>query len=222
MQMTKKRSAITLTSALLLALAAAHAIPDADRSGTSPSKGAGGNGGGDEEDMLVAFDFSDAFYLENGILPDQILGRTGTKGAFFPWVPDHTDSPNHRGARNIMTLPGLDHSGHPMFFHVHGEYTESAFTPDERGAEAREISEQYPLYLFPAEGVDPLTQSLPFPIRQNDVVPLNNGYFSNNPLGLWVLVFPMYTEEAYDQMDTHELLIELAEENGRALTAIRS
>ena len=43
---------------------------------------------------------------------------------------------------------------------------------------------------------------------------LRGGYFSNNPLGLWVLIFPIYTEDAINQMDTHPLLLEMSEENG--------
>jgi len=137
-----------------------------------------------------------------------------TSGSLFPFISEASPNDDHRGFRNFIVLPAQTHSGHPVFFHVLGEISGDAFTDDSAGDEAFEIAEDAALYLFPSAGVDPLTTDLPFPFRQSDLMDLRGGYFSNNPLGLWVLIFPIYTEDAIDQMDTHPLLLEMAEENG--------
>lgn len=41
-----------------------------------------------------------------------------------------------------------------------------------------------------------------------------DGYFSNNPLGIWLLVFVSYTDRAFDSEEGREALMKLAEDNG--------
>lgn len=46
---------------------------------------------------------------------------------------------------------------------------------------------------------------------------MRHGYFSNNPLGLWVHVFVSYTDKAFNTPEGREALAELADRNGLAL-----
>jgi hypothetical protein len=46
------------------------------------------------------------------------------------------------------------------------------------------------------------------------MIDMRNGYFSNNPLGLWVIVFVNYTDAAFDTEEGRETLADLVERNG--------
>ena len=43
---------------------------------------------------------------------------------------------------------------------------------------------------------------------------MRNGYFSNNPLGLWVHTFVAYTPAAFNTADGRKTLVDLAKKNG--------
>ena len=68
-------------------------------------------------------------------------------------------------------------------------------------------------FLFPKAAGEPLGSSLANR-RQDNVFDTRNGYFSNNPLGLWLLTFVSYTEKAFTMRQRQKALAELAEENG--------
>ncbi|MFG0329965.1 MAG: hypothetical protein ACF8PN_08715 [Phycisphaerales bacterium] len=158
------------------------------------------------------FDFSDAFYLENGVNPEAIVGRiNGMDGVS---VFDETNDPTRRGVRSLLTIPAFDHSGGIIWFNVFGELVTESFTDDAAGVEAREIADDAPIYIFPRAGGVPTEI---FPKRQEDLVDLRHGYFSNNPLGLWVFVFVHYTDAALHTREGQAALEDLAERNGRDL-----
>jgi len=165
------------------------------------------------DDNSPPFDFSDSFYLANGVNPEKIDGRVnGMDGiSVFDESPDPE---KFTDVRVLLTIPAYDHSGDVTYFTVFGEIFEDAFTDDEAGEEAREIGDAYPIYIFPRQGNAP---GQIFPKRQEDVVPLNNGYFSNDPLGLWRFVFVEFTDAAFTTPEGQEALAELAEENGETL-----
>ena len=170
------------------------------------------SGGYDEES--VPFDFTDQFYLENGVDPSAIPDRLGTPTSLFPSVVDEADNRDRRDVRNLMVIPAYSHSGKLVFFHVMGHFNADGFTDDEAGEEAFEIVEDADLYLFPIEGIDPVTTPLPFPFRQDSLMDLRHGYYSNNPLGIWVLKFGVYTEKAKQRKNSHKVLRKLARKNG--------
>lgn len=162
------------------------------------------------DDNSPPFDFTDAYYLANGVDPTMIDGRVnGMDGiSVFDVSPDPEI---YSDVRVLLTIPAYDHSGDVTFFTVFGEIFEDAFTDDEAGEEARQIADDYPIYIFPRAGNAP---GEIFPKRQEDIVPLNNGYFSNDPLGLWRFIFVTFTDAAFDTLEGQEALAELAAENG--------
>ena len=83
----------------------------------------------DVEDRL--YDFTDAYYLENGVNPALISGRmqAGTGIA----VNDTPIFPFQRNVRALLTLPAYDHSGDINYFTVLGGISANAFTANAAG-----------------------------------------------------------------------------------------
>lgn len=164
----------------------------------------------DVKDRL--FDFTDAYYRKNGVDPTKISGR---RQAIPPLAT--TDTPNfsyQRNVRALLTLPAYDHSGNPWFFTVLGGCSVAAFTPDAAGQRARQIADQSVEYIFPQRGTDPMGLGA---LRQSVIMDMRNGYFSNNPLGLWKHVWVNYTSKAFTTKDGQKTLKDLEEDNGLAV-----
>ena len=170
-----------------------------------PSAGASGS-----DDNTPLFDFTDAFYRSEGVRPGAILGRpTGSDGIS---VVDEAPDSIHRDVRMLLHIPAYDHSGHLYFWTPTGSLNNSGFTANAAGVEAKALANASKIWLFPSRGTDPLGLDK----RQEDIVDLRNGYFSNNPLGLWVNVFVNYTSTAFNTTAGKAKLAELAQRNGRA------
>ena len=141
------------------------------------------------------YDFTDAYYLQNGINPAAIDGRRQ------PGPLAVTDTPNfpfQRNVRALLTLPNYDASGNEFFFTVLGGFSGSAFTGNAAGQRARQIAESYVEYVFPRRGTDPVGLGA---LRQSVMLDMRNGYFSNNPLGLWIHVWVSFTGAALNSAD---------------------
>ena len=157
------------------------------------------------------FDFTDSYYLQNGINPAAIDGRRQ------PGPLAATDTPNfafQRNVRALLTLPAYDHSGNNWFFTVLGGFSTTAFTNDAAGVRARQIVDSSPEYIFPRKGTDPLGLGA---LRQSVMLDMRNGYFSNNKLGLWIHTWISYTNKALTTADGKKMMNDLAQHNGRDL-----
>ena len=157
------------------------------------------------------YDFTDAYYLQNGINPAAIDGRRQ------PGPLAATDTPNfpfQRNVRALLTLPNYDASGNGFFFTVLGGFSVNAFTGNAAGQRARQIAESYVEYVFPRRGTDPVGLGA---LRQSVILDMRNGYFSNNPLGLWIHVWVSFTNAALNTADGQKTLNDLARKNGRDL-----
>ncbi|MFN3648129.1 MAG: hypothetical protein ACK47B_01010 [Armatimonadota bacterium] len=158
------------------------------------------------------YDFTDAFYLQNGVNPAAIAGR---RQAVPPLaVQDTPIFAYQRDVRALLTFPSYDHSGKPWFFTVLGGLSAQGFTPDAAGRRARQIADRSIEYVFPARGADPLGLG---GARQSVLLDMRHGYFSNNPLGLWLHVWVNYTPRAFSTRDGQKELSDLARKNGLAL-----
>jgi hypothetical protein len=163
-------------------------------------------------DRVPIFDFTDAYYAANGVGPAKLNFRpTGTDGIS---VVDDAPAPHLRDVRTRLTLPAYDHSGNRMFHTVLADLSPRPFTPNAAGRAARQLAEQAPVYVFPARGSDPTGVANS---RQASVIDMRHGYFSNNPLGLWVHVFVNWTPKAFDTAAGRNALNAMARRNGRAL-----
>lgn len=163
----------------------------------------------DIEDRL--YDFTDAYYLQNGVNPGMIGGRLqpGTGNAV-------TDTPIFRFQRNVralLTLPAYDHSGGLNYFTVLGGISANAFTANAAGRHARAIADSFTEYLFPQAGTDPIG----FTFRQSSLLDMRHGYFGADPLGLWIHKWVNFTPSALNTSAGRQFLSSLARENGKAL-----
>lgn len=163
----------------------------------------------DVEDRL--YDFTDAYYLENGVNPALISGRmqAGTGIA----VNDTPNFPFQRNVRALLTLPAYDHSGDINYFTVLGGISANAFTANAAGRAARQIADSFTEYLFPQAGTDPIG----FTFRQSSVLDMRHGYFGADPLGLWIHKWVNFTPRALNTRAGRQFLASLARENGTAL-----
>ncbi len=161
----------------------------------------------DVEDRL--YDFTDAYYLENGVNPVMISGRMQPGPVA---VEDTPNFPFQRNVRALLTLPAYDHSGNINYFTVLGGIAATAFTADPAGREARAVADSFIEYLFPQQGTDPIGLGA---FRQSSLLDMRNGYFSNDPLGLWLHVWINYTPKALNTRAGKKALNEIAKKNGR-------
>lgn len=171
------------------------------------------------------FDFSDQYYRDNGFVPENILNRIGTPGVrTTEWVVDNGNTdPNRRNIRDLETTGGWDASGGLIYYSILGMAMPNIFERDasgnltERGAHAMEIANHYRAFLFPkSNGGNPILDPGPPNRRQDNVFDTRNGYFSNNPTGVWVLAFVVYTPQAFT-VEGKKILDPIAAVNGRDL-----
>lgn len=165
----------------------------------------------DRNDRL--YDFTDAYYRQNGVNPALIVGRrNGTDGRSVFDTPFFS---YQRNVRAILTLPAYGQSGNATFWTVMGDLFATSFTNDAAGQRAKQIADGSILYVFPRrDQADPVTLGAN---RQADIVDLRNGYFSNNPLGLWLHTWVSYTDRAFNTADGRKMLADLTRKNGTAL-----
>ncbi len=167
------------------------------------------------------FDFSDAYYLANGINPANILMRVdGTcpandKPACSKMDNSNTD-PNRRDIRVLSTTGGFDREGNPLYYNIFGMVNPNTFTNDAAGQKAMEIANAFEAYIFPKASGDPLSPDLANR-RQDNLFDTGNGYFVANPLGIWTAVFVSYTPAAFNTDEGRKILATLAAKNGRDL-----
>jgi hypothetical protein len=190
------------TALLLLGLAAATAAP------------AGATTLGDDEpgEEFPLFDFTDRFYKANGVKLDALVGRrSGSDGLS---VVDTSPDRSHRDVRVTFTLPAYSDSGDTLFWTVMSDLAPNPFTKNAAGREAKKLADESPVYVFPTRDGDQLGVGNN---RQANMIDMRHGYFSNNPLGLWVHVFVSYTDAAFDTPAGRAALAELEDRNGLAL-----
>src|SRR6266849_9155910 len=156
------------------------------------------------------FDFSDAFYLQNGINPAHILNRIdGTCPAndmpSCSVVDNSNTDPDHRNIRELSTTGGFNHEGLPLYYNIFGMVRPQTFTNDAAGQKAMAIANFFSAYIFPKASGNPLSPALSNR-RQDTVFATRNGYFVANPLGLWTAVFVSYTPAAFNTVKGQQTL----------------
>jgi hypothetical protein len=169
------------------------------------------------------FDFSDAFYLQNGINPasigflHRVNGTCPANDLPSCSVVDNTNTdPDRRNIRVLSTTGGFDHEGNPLYYDINGMLMPSAFTDDAAGKTAMATANFFSAYIFPKASGDPLSPALSNR-RQDNVFDTRNGYFVANPLGLWTAVFVSYTPEAFTTAVCQTALSDLQAKNGTDL-----
>jgi hypothetical protein len=96
---------------------------------------------------------------------------------------------------------------------VMGDLDNNSFLNTRAGQRARDIANSYILYVFPTRTGNPIGLGNN---RQADIVDLRGGYFSNDPLGLWLHVWISYTDAAFNSKAGVKMLGALERNNGLA------
>jgi hypothetical protein len=183
--------------------------------GTTSYAGGGGDLG------TSPFDFTDAVYRSHGIVPENIVLRVGDASRTGDFVIDNTNTdPNRRNVRTIETTPGTTGSSGLTYANIMGVLNSSGFERNaagqltSRGAQAFDTAERFRVFIFPkASNGSILDPFLPNK-RQDNVFDTRDGYFSNDPLGMWVAVWVVYTPKAFTAEGRKEL-DPIAATNGR-------
>jgi hypothetical protein len=167
------------------------------------------------------FDFSDAYYLANGINPANIVNRVnGTCPAndmpSCSVVDNSNTDPTRRNIRVLSTTGGFDHDGGPLYYGIFGMVNGNTFTSDAAGQQAMSIANSFTAYIFPKASGNPLGVNLANR-RQDNVFDTRSGYFVANPLGLWQAVFVSFTPAAFNTAQGRSTLAALAAKNGTNL-----
>src|SRR5262249_29103880 len=107
------------------------------------------------------FDFSNSYYLANGINPANILDRVGGLNSASAFVMDNSNTdPNRNNIRITETTGGFDHEGNPLYYTINGFLTPNSFTNDAAGQQAMQIANDFEAYIFPKASGNPLSPAL--------------------------------------------------------------
>lgn len=158
------------------------------------------------------FDFSDAFYLANGINPANICSRVNGMGDSV--IDPHVPGPDFRDVRVINTTGGTDNNGNLLYYVITGFVEPNTFTNNAAGQAALATAEKSRAFIFPKASGDPLSPA-PSNRRQDNV--FDYVYDPTNPLGLWTITFPRYTAAAFNTAAGREALANMAAKNGTDL-----
>jgi hypothetical protein len=169
------------------------------------------------------FDFSDATYRAHGVVPENIVLRVGTASRAGDFVIDNTNTdPNRSNVRTIETTPGTTGSSGLTYANIFGVLNSTSFERNAagqltaRGQAAFDTAEHFRVFIFPkASNGSILDPFLPNK-RQDNLFDTRDGYFSNDPLGMWVAVWVVYTPKAFTASGRKEL-DPIAATNGRDL-----
>jgi len=169
------------------------------------------------------FDFSDAAYRAHGVVPENIVLRVGTPARTGDFVVDNSNTdPNRRNIRTIESTPGTTGSSGLTYANIFGVLNFTSFERNSagqltaRGQAAFDTAERFRVFIFPkASNGSILDPFLPNK-RQDNVFDTRHGYFSNDPLGMWVAVWIVYTPKAFTAAGRKEL-DPIAATNGRDL-----
>lgn len=169
------------------------------------------------------FDFTDGVYRAHGIVPENIVLRVGDASRTGDFVIDNTNTdPNRRNIRTIETTPGTTGSSGLTYANIFGVLNSTSFARDATGnlttagQQAFDTAERFRVFIFPkASNGSILDPFLPNK-RQDNLFDNRDGYFSNDPLGMWVAVWVVYTPKAFTAEGKKEL-DPIAATNGRDL-----
>jgi hypothetical protein len=175
--------------------------------------------------------FTDQEYLDNGIdpgLPDPAnpLNPFNRPPANFDPTRfvDPLDGVNDGGRATLQAngdievneiTGGFRHQGDIIYYTVLAKFNEGSFTDDAAGDHARDLANAFVAYIFPKASGPQFVPMFPNR-RQDNVFDTRNGYFSNNPLGLWRLGFVKWVDvdDTPDPVQCQDRRDDLMDRNG--------
>lgn len=161
------------------------------------------------------FDFTDEFYRENGIDPDKLINRVTPENPSA--VLGLSQDPTRNHTRILELFGGYDAVGASLYYPLPpGPFRSDGFLDNALGERAREIADKYRVFIFPRRSGDPLG-SAASNRRADNLFDSSSGYFTENPLGLWRLTFPAYTNKALYTDQGKRMMDEIRDRNGEDL-----
>ena len=150
---------------------------------------------GDELDIDLPFDFTDAFYIENGINPAAIVGRpTGTPPNSI--IDNTPNGPDFNNVRLLQQTAAYRPFGPSDFLLCHGHFLWRMHSWTMTRAKRRLKSPRSTRCTN--SRVRRIRWVAVFPKRQDLIADLSGGYFSNDPLGIWQVNIIKYTPAAFN------------------------
>jgi hypothetical protein len=182
-----------------------------------------GRASGGDDLGTSPFDFADAVYRGHGIVPANIVLRVGDPSRTGDFVVDNTNTdPNRRNIRTIETTPGTTGDSGLTYANIFGVLNLNSFEHGTDGSltaraqQSFDTAERFRVFIFPkASNGSILDPFLPNK-RQDNLFDTRHGYFSNDPLGMWVAVWVVYTPKAFTA-EGKKQLNPIAATNGRDL-----
>jgi hypothetical protein len=169
------------------------------------------------------FDFSDATYRSLGVAPENIVLHVGTSSRAGDFVIDNTNSdPTRTNVRTIETTPGTTGTSGLTYANIMGVLNASGFARDNAGRlttlgqQAFDTAESFRVFIFPKASAGSILDPFLPNKRQDNLFDTRNGYFTNDPLGLWVATWVVYTPKASTPAG-RKVLDPIAATNGRDL-----
>ena len=163
----------------------------------------------------IPFDFSDRFYRANGLEPKLFDARIHHTDPNATW--DKKPDADHNHTRIIEINGGYDSVGALLYYPAPpANISAQAFQNNQTGQEAMEIANRFRAFIFPKRDGDPLSP-MPPNRRHDNVFDTSSGYGTRNPLGLWRLTFPRWTDLALESEEGEAHLEMLRERNGTDL-----
>ena len=163
---------------------------------------------------ITPHDFSDEFYISNGINPNRIIARRFIGDGWSVFDPPYDRY--HNDVRVIATFPGYDMDGEIAFWYPLGEIAEMTFLSTKAGSRAKEIARQSPIYIFPdamAGSFQAFAEYRQAAILVFDVFREPNLY--TNPLGLRKIFVVTFSKKAFEN-GSAEIIEYMIKKNGRA------
>lgn len=166
---------------------------------------------------VQSFQFSDAFYLANGVDPtltgDHFVFPDAKPGFNRTALGTSPDPAVYNDVRVIENTGGFKHNGNLLYYIAPATVMPFTFTNNAAGDNARAICNEFRAFLFPKANGDPLSPAPPNR-RQDNIFETNGGYWSNNPLGCWRLTFVAWDGPNMGSEDCDDFLADQIEEHG--------
>jgi hypothetical protein len=161
------------------------------------------------------FDFNDDFYRKHGIDPDKLIKRLTP--SHDSAAADKSQDTSRNGTRILQAFGGYDAVGSTLYYPLPpAPFKVEAFLDNAAGKRALVIADKFRAFILPRRDGDPLGTAAPNR-REDNIFDTSSGYLTANPLGLWRLTFPRYTEKALNTGEGQHKLGELRERNGTDL-----
>ena len=168
------------------------------------SFGTGAFASGSDSLGTSPFDFSNDTYRAHGVVPENIVLRVGTASRAGDFVVDNSNTdPRRANVRTIETTPGTTGSSGLTYANIFGVLNSTSFEHNAagqltaRGQSAFDTAEHFRVFIFPkASNGSILDPFLPNK-RQDNMFDTRDGYFSNDPLGMWLAVWVVFTPKAF-------------------------